>query len=541
MGADEISASAAEAPSRPPVLDELPRLASVLGGLRTADDAMLAAVAELADLLASDEVERTTGVGVDHWLAAVAVQTRLDRRLLVRTGRLLHRLPSLDDAVRRRRISFAQLRGVVLALQRAPAELDAKVDDLLASLLDGLERFERPDPDVLARQLSDALDELDPDDLAVRERDAATGRYLALQPFLDGTGGRFNGAFDAAGMALLDAASTPPAAIDHPDGYGAARADALLARLAGDAPDGDLRAASGTVGGGSVTTPPDGDESGTTRPHGDENGTTRPDGTAPAAPTGPSAGAERPDVTPWWERLAAPTLLIRLPFEALLDDRIPADLLTTLVGGRLRLTAPAARRLLEGRGAQLRAVVVDDDGAVLGVGRSTRQPPGWLRDVLAVLHDTCTGPGCDRSARAGQVDHATPWWPTRPDDPAGTTDLDNVGPLCSTTNRAKEAAGWRVRQTAAGVRTWHHPRSGLTTTTVPSSWRPPDHRDRRGPPGRAGPGRPRAPADRGRADPPARAPDRTPAAEDRATGSAAGATAGTTAGSPPPGEPPLPF
>jgi hypothetical protein len=171
--------------------------------------------------------------------------------------------------------------------------------------------------------------------------------------------------------------------------------------------------------------------------------------------------------------------------------------------------------LADERGVLLRTVVVDDHGAVLGVGRATRRPPGWLTDSDLAVHDTCTGPGCDRPAARAQTDHAVPWWPTRPDQPPGTTDIDNLGPLCDATNRDKEAAGWQVDQTTGGVRTWHHPRSGLTCTTVPTTWRPhgdPRHHHHRGcehhrydrqrhrrrsdgpdPPGRARPGKsPRA-------------------------------------------------
>ncbi len=182
--------------------------------------------------------------------------------------------------------------------------------------------------------------------------------------------------------------------------------------------------------------------------------------------------ADRSGRAPWWERLAPPKLLVRLPFDALVDPAVPAELLTGLVGGRLKLTSAAARRLIDRRGALLRTVVVDDDGTVLGVGRATRRPPGWLTDVVAAVHDTCTGPGCDRPARGADIDHARPWWPARPDGRPGHTDVDNLGPLCAATNRDKEAAGWQTIQTAAGVRTWRHPRSGLTTTTIPSTWRP---------------------------------------------------------------------
>jgi hypothetical protein len=469
-GTDTTDAAAVvpAAPFGLPVLSEVPRLASVLYHLAAADRAQLAAVTELADLLTGDgdEVERTTGVGMDHWLAAVGRLTRMDRRMLVRTCRLLHRLPTLDAAVRGGRLSFAQLRGVTLALRRSRRELDEQVDRVLAAMLDALDGMERPDPDVLARQLADAVDELDPGDLAERERDAAADRFLALQPRLDGTGGRITGELDAAGLALLDAATTPTVqqAVDA-GGFGAARADLLLHRLAA----GEGARASQDAGADPVAV------------------------TSAGSDAGGSGSA-------WWGVLPPPKLVMRMRFETLLDPAVPAELLTALVGGRLKLTGDAARRLVDERGALLRTILVDDHGAVLGVGRATRRPPGWLADTQLAVHDTCTGPGCDRPAATAQSDHATPWWPTRPDQLAGATDVANLGPLCDATNRDKEAAGWQVDQTTAGIRTWRHHRSGLACTTVPSTWRPPgdprdghraDHhrqRHRRRPPGTDPPG-----------------------------------------------------
>jgi hypothetical protein len=306
------------------------------------------------------------------------------------------------------------------------------------------------------RQVTDAVDELDPDDLAERERDASAGRFFALQPRLDGTGGKVTGELDAAGLALVDAATAPTRAqAADAGGVGPARADLLLERLA----------ASAGAGAGAVAGPIDGPDVDGPIAHGATAHGPDVDGPSVGGAVGGGGGSS------WWGRLGPPKLLVRLRFETLLDPAVPAELLTALVGGRLKLTGHAARRLTEERGALLRTIVVDDQGAVIGVGRAIRRPPGWMADANLAVHDSCTGPGCDRPAATAQLDHATPWWPTRPDQPAGTTDVDNLGPLCDATNREKEAAGWQVSQTAGGLRTWRHPRSGLTCTTVPSTWR----------------------------------------------------------------------
>jgi hypothetical protein len=271
--------------------------------------------------------------------------------------------------------------------------------------------------------------------------------HLHLQPRLDGTGGRISGELDAVGLAIVDDATAPTRGqLDHPGGTGGARADNLLARLthtcvtrrpapaSGEAPD--------------TTGTSDGTSDGV--PHGGPGGAT-------------ATGGPLPDVK----------LLLRAELSDLLDaTRTPPDLLTRLVGGQLRLTSGAARRLLDQRGAELRTIVVDH-GRVLGVGRTSRVPPGWLRDATLAVHSTCTGPLCDRPALGADLDHARPWHPTRSDDLPGTTDVDNLGPLCATTNRAKETAGWRARQHPDGRRTWTHPRTGLQITSLPTTWRPP--------------------------------------------------------------------
>lgn len=162
-------------------------------------------------------------------------------------------------------------------------------------------------------------------------------------------------------------------------------------------------------------------------------------------------------------------LLMRVQLETL--GQLPAELLTQLTGGKLRLTSQAARYLCEQQAVALRVVVIDQ-GEVVGVGRQTRMPPGFMRDVVDAVHDVCTEPLCERPARRADLDHASPWWPEGPDDLPGTTDVDNVGPLCMTTNQTPRRAGWQPVQIGDGRRRWTHPRSGLAVTTVPATWRP---------------------------------------------------------------------
>lgn len=209
--------------------------------------------------------------------------------------------------------------------------------------------------------------------------------------------------------------------------------------------------------------------------------------------------------------LAPEALLVLTPAQLLGDDGLPVELVTKVTGGRLRVAAPTARRWVDQAGARLRAVVLDDTGQVLGVGTRTRVPPGWLRDAQLAVHATCAGPGCRTAAAVCDLDHHTPVHPHRPGDPPGRTDIDNLGPLCRSDNSDKEHQGWQVRQLEDGTVGWHHPRSGLTTRTIPWSVRvaaarppdarpdraPPHQRPDRAPPDRTGSGPRRSPPDHG--------------------------------------------
>jgi hypothetical protein len=520
-GAVDTGGGRAEAPFGVEVLGELPPFAAALEALVSADARMLEGLLALAELLDTDEVAHTTGVSVEQWLGIVARQTRMDRRLLLRLCRLLHRYPALAEGVRTARVSFAQLRGLGLVLRDAPTAIDEALDELLACLL---EQLSGADPDVLVRQVRDAIVELSPA-RGVYDADPQVNR-LWIQPNLARTGGRFGGDLNTLGLAILDDATAPRRnQSDHPGGIEGARAHNLLAHLTHDCPSGrehepggdpngngpggdpsrDGPNGSGPGGDPSRDGPngsgPGGDPSrdgpGDDRPGGDPSGD-RPGGDPSGDRPGGDPSGDRPGgelgMDPLMACLPAPKLLLRMDLSTLLaDSRLPVAVLTRLVGGQLKLSSQAARRLLDARGAQVRAIVVDQ-GKVVGIGRASRQPPGWLSDGVLAVHDTCTGPLCERPALGADLDHATPWWPDRLDAAYGSTDIDNLGPLCLSTNRTRQLTGWHAVQHPDGRRTWTHQRSGLSITSVPSTWRPagwcppdPHPPPPRRPPGRAGP------------------------------------------------------
>lgn len=411
-----------------PVLDEVPELGAALQAARRIDREVAVLIDGLMRLQDDEVAEHATGVALEQWLAIVAGRTHADRRMLLTTCDVLRRLPSLRGAfLFEASVTWSQLRSIVLQVCRLPHQLDDRIDHELARAIGDATGA---DPDVLPRTVAWTVASLEPDTDTSPVR--APDEFFAMQPRLDGTGGRVWGEFGGHGFAVLDAAlhtargdeagqhanhdpATPHGAEDTHvvDGHRAATAGARRARRLVELLDHDCGTPTGTL---------------------------------------------------------RPTLLVRIALDdLLLPDRTPAALLTHLTGGRMWVDAATARRIADERGADLRTVVLDDTGQVVGVGRRTRAVPGWLRETTLAVHDTCTGPGCQAAARVCDTDHADPWYPTNTDGHGGRTDVDNLGPLCRHHNRTKEPSGWRATQTADGSRDWHHPRTGLATRTIPAT------------------------------------------------------------------------
>jgi hypothetical protein len=464
----------------PPVVDACEPLAELFDQVAVADRANARAVELLARLHVTGEAEAVTGVSVDLWLLRAGLPAT-DRRMLTCATVQLDRLAAVADGFARGVVSWGQVRTLCLLAERLSA-VDAGEFDL--RLAPSIDRYAGADPDGLlqiARQIVDRLQTVDVAAEADRvERDA----FVAMQPRLDGTGGRIHGELDGLGFGLVAAALSAGAPlpgrrrglvgqaptgteVDDHHRLGRHRADRLVQLCADDLARHGQPVTPGAPSAADL--PPTADLR-----------------TADQAPAADGSGADR-------TRALAPEATLLLDLDQLLGHHgLPVELLTQLTGGRLKVATPTARRWLDEAGCRLRTIVLDDTGQVLGVGRATRQPPGWLTAATRATDATCRAPGCRTAARVCDLDHHTPWHPTRPDQQAGTTDAPNLGSLCRTDNHLKERQGWQVARHQDGTIGWNHPRSGYTVRTLPwattrAAARPPAPP---GPPGTRRPGRP---------------------------------------------------
>jgi hypothetical protein len=96
---------------------------------------------------------------------------------------------------------------------------------------------------------------------------------------------------------------------------------------------------------------------------------------------------------------------------------------------------------------------------VVAVGRTQRTLPAWLRPLLAMLHQRCRGPDCDRPVSWCQAHHEHPW------ADGGDTDLNATIPLCQAHHDLVTHHGWTVTlNTNTGICTWTNPNGQITYT-----------------------------------------------------------------------------
>ena len=142
-----------------------------------------------------------------------------------------------------------------------------------------------------------------------------------------------------------------------------------------------------------------------------------------------------------------PAIQVSVQLSTLLGcDNQPAQL-----DGYGPITADMACRLAADESGTWRRLVTDDTGQLLDYGRKTYRPPASLTDHLIARDRTCTFPGCRRTARLCDLDHAEAW------TDGGDTNPANVAALCARHHNAKHHAGWRVKHRQDGTRTWTSP------------------------------------------------------------------------------------
>jgi hypothetical protein len=89
------------------------------------------------------------------------------------------------------------------------------------------------------------------------------------------------------------------------------------------------------------------------------------------------------------------------------------------------------------------------DHEPIGVGRTTRTIPPWLRRLVSARDKGCRFPGCRRT-RWTQIHHIIHW------ADGGPTDLDNLITLCGFHHRLIHEHGWTIKGNPNHHITWYH-------------------------------------------------------------------------------------
>jgi hypothetical protein len=449
------------ASSGDPLGGRLRELAAVLDGR---DRMMGRAARLLVQVTHADGLhDRLGGMTLQVWLEHVCRLPGTDARALLGVVDVLARMPTVLDALADGWLSWRQVAAIGRAARRVRVGKLADLDRFVGDAMVELGGFE---PDAVVDDVWQWVDDRQPSRLEREERARDRGEFVHLQPRLTGGGAMYADlgptSFGTVAEALATDAPPPsPPPVTGPDTLDDQELDGQYATLDDHA-----------------------------RRH------TRDHGGAMAArlvelcarDLAGSRGNEASDGDP---RPARPLLLATVDLDALLDStRTPGWLLHTLAGGRMKVSVSTVQRLVDERGADLRGVVLDDCGQVVGVGRRTHVPPGWLRQAIWARDLAVRDPAGVTPVRRADLDHVTEW-------PDGATDVTNLHPVGRRWHNHKTSRTWTVTRGADGTTTWRHRRHGWVLRLAPP--RRPTAR-----PARDGP---RA----GSTDPPGRTRSRRPA------------------------------
>lgn len=122
------------------------------------------------------------------------------------------------------------------------------------------------------------------------------------------------------------------------------------------------------------------------------------------------------------------------------------------------VSAETARRLA--CDARWTVVVDGPDGLPLGIGRTDRRVPKWLRRQLRFRDGCCRFPGCER--KGWLAAHHIRYWTE-----GGPTDMDNLVLLCQFHHRVVHERGWKVEGNPNGELTFIRPDGTVRATGSP--------------------------------------------------------------------------
>jgi hypothetical protein len=100
--------------------------------------------------------------------------------------------------------------------------------------------------------------------------------------------------------------------------------------------------------------------------------------------------------------------------------------------------------------ARVQTVIEDRAGAVVGLGRISREPAPWMLRQVRYRDKECRFPGCD-AWRFTQAHHIE-WWRD-----GGRTDLQNLLLICSFHHKLVHEYGWRIKREPDGTIRWFQP------------------------------------------------------------------------------------
>ena len=95
--------------------------------------------------------------------------------------------------------------------------------------------------------------------------------------------------------------------------------------------------------------------------------------------------------------------------------------------------------------------VLNGDGEVTDLGRSTRTVNRAQRRKLRAMHTTCVGHGCEVPFEQCEIHHIVFW---RFD---GESNIDNLAPVCSRHHHLAHEGGWTLSMTPDRIVTWTRP------------------------------------------------------------------------------------